>query len=226
MIFLPPDQDKIHTHKQYDNKSVAKRQTCGFNWRVKTNTQHPQIFIGKKLNFSELQRFELFLLVLNIRWCFRMLRSSRVWIIIRVCVILKSKWKQTEQWVCFCLCECVSGRHARPPDLCAYSQHPEQTSSDQRECGEFAVRVAFLSNCVLVWICFPISILVRPNHIIGLPVVFPSDPCEGTFWLRSIRWPLCPMQRTGLVLPEGRHPSHYQPVRPQLVAGIQGRRWG
>lgn len=214
------------TNKQYDNKSVAKRHTCGFNWRVKT-LNIPRFLVVKKRIFLHFNILNYFLLVPNkIRWCSRMWRSSRAWIIIRVCVLLKAKWKQTEQRVCFCLCECVSGRHARPPELCAYSQHPEQTSSDQRECGEFTVRVAFLSNCVLVWICFPIWILVRPNHIICLPVVFPSDPCEGTFWLRSIRWPLCPMQRTGLVLPEGRHPTHYQPVRPQLVAGVQGRRWG
>lgn len=34
---------------------------------------------------------------------------------------------------------CVSGGHARPADLRAYSQHSEQTSSRQRVCGEWRV---------------------------------------------------------------------------------------
>lgn len=49
------------------------------------------------------------------------------------------------------------------------------------------------------------------------------DACEGSFWLRPLRWPLCAVPRARPVLSEGRHPPHNQPRRPQLVAGLQRR---
>lgn len=50
--------------------------------------------------------------------------------------------------------------------------------------------------------------------------------CEGPLWLRPIWWPIRAVPGAGLVLPEGGHPAHHQPGRPQLVAGLQGWRRG
>lgn len=46
-------------------------------------------------------------------------------------------------WWLFLFCVCQSGRHARPPDLCAYSQHAQQTRPCQRECGKFGITARF-----------------------------------------------------------------------------------
>lgn len=129
-----------------------------------------------------------------------------------------SSWQMTHA-LFVCVCPCVTGGHARPADLCAYSQHSEQTSSCQRVCGEWwtpdwkRCRQERLEK--RSWLLFP----CRPS-------LAPTDPRQGPFRLRPIRWPLRTMQRAGLVLPERRYSAHNQPVRPQLVAGVPGWRRG
>lgn len=79
----------------------------------------------------------------------------------------------------------TSGRHARPPDLCAYSQHSYQTPSCKRECGEFYT-ARFLEKSVCYSFGIEWSKSFPPNFVLHLLQVhvkahFDYDPSDDPY---------------------------------------------